>query len=212
MSTTLTDLNICNRALLLLGTKKVQSITGDLTDYRAQLCQELYALKREEWLTEHPWRFNMEQAQLTKDATAPVKEWANRFELPDDGITNEPYAVFNTSGVDATPLAATARWEVFNEFLHTNDTEIWIDYQIDVKEKFWPVWFQKFCIFDLASELAFPITDQQNVADNWAVRARGTPSENGQGGAFGQAMWMNNQMVGSVGIQSDDLLAVRHGG
>ena len=89
MSTTLTDLKICNRALLLLGTKKVQSIEGDdLADYRAQLCQEIYALKREEWLTEHPWRFNMEQVQLTADATDPVKEWSKRFELPDDGVTN----------------------------------------------------------------------------------------------------------------------------
>lgn len=212
MATTLTDLQICNRALLLLGTKKVQSITGDVTEYRAQLCQEIYALKREEWLTEHPWRFNMEKVQLDLDATAPVNEWQKRYELPCDGITNEPYAVFNTSSVGAIPLPATHRWEIFNDFLFTNENEIWIDYQINRDEGLWPVWFQKFAIFDLASELAFPITDQENTAEKWMIKARGTPGENGQGGAFGQAMWMNSQLVGSTGIYSEDLLDVRYGG
>ncbi len=212
MASKLTDLQICNRALLLLGTKKVQSITGDVTDYRAQLCQELYAVKREEWLTEHPWRFNMEQMQLTEDATAPASEWQRRFELPCDGITNDPYAVFNTGSINAVPIPATHRWEIFNDFLHTNETAIWVDYQIDINEKFWPVWFQKFCIYDLASELAWPITDQQNVAEQWAIRARGTPSEDGEGGAFGKAMWANSQLVGSTGIYSEDLIDARYGG
>jgi hypothetical protein len=206
----LTSLQVCNRSLLLLGANKVTAIDGSDTSYNALLCQELYSLKREIWLTEYPWRFNMRKVELAENGTAPKNEWTRRFDLPTNGITNEPHAVFNSDQVGCMALPATFAWEIFETYLHTNETEIWIDYQVDIDEASWPVWFVDFCVADLCAELAFPVTDQNNTAEYWRAKARGNPSEDGEGGLKGMATFKNSQLNGVGLVASDELLAVRY--
>jgi hypothetical protein len=205
----LTPLQVCNRSLLLLGANKVTAIDGSDTSYNALLCQELYSLKREIWLTEHPWRFNMQKVKLVR-GSAPLGEWTWTFALPTDGITNEPYAVFNSDQVGSQPLPANFAWEVFKTDILSNENDLWIDYQVDIDEASWPVWFVDFCVADLCAELAFPVTDQNNTAEYWRAKARGNPSEDGEGGLKGMATFKNSQLNGVGLVSSDELLAVRY--
>lgn len=75
---------IANRALQILGAKRIVSLTEDSRNARA-ISAAFEPVKRAE-LRKHPWGFAIKRVQLAADATAPLFTRSNAFPLPSDFI------------------------------------------------------------------------------------------------------------------------------
>lgn len=201
-----TDVSLCSRALVLLGAQTIGALT-DETD-RARVCANAYPGLRAALLSRHAWRFLMTKKQLTRDTEAPIGEWKYSYVVPGEALTGAPHAVF----FDANGRVGQAGHEVFGRRVYSNSEALFIDFTEQKSEAEWPPYFQQLVVYALMAEIAFAITDQQNTADFWHVKAFGLPSEAGQGGAFGEAVTIDSQGNVTPAVQSNDFINARAGG
>ena len=178
-----TDITICSDALVLLGAQPITSLT-DGSD-PADVCNRLYPDLKNHLLTVYPWSWSLKKVQLSKNATAPVNEWDNAFDLPNDMI-GSVIAVFDSSSSGIRPRRYG--WEIYGTQLFTNLDTIYIDYQATVIEASMPEYFIRFLRVALAAEIAIPITDQATKSDYFRAQAYGSPGESGRGGLLREAM------------------------
>jgi tryptophan-rich sensory protein len=78
---TITDAEIANNALCLLGVSPINSLSD--VSVQAQLADRLYSSTRDEVLLSHLWNFAMKRATLTA-TTAPTSGWSYAYTLPAD--------------------------------------------------------------------------------------------------------------------------------
>lgn len=76
--------DIANRALQLIGAKRIVSLSEDSRNARAANAAFEPVKKAE--LRKHPWGFAVKRAQLAASTTAPLFTRANSFPLPADFI------------------------------------------------------------------------------------------------------------------------------
>ncbi len=76
------DVEICNRALDLLGAERINAL--DETSVAARLCARNYGPARDAVLRDYPWNDAMARAVLAADAIAPPFGFARAFPLPTD--------------------------------------------------------------------------------------------------------------------------------
>jgi hypothetical protein len=75
---------ICSNALLQLGDRPIASFNEN--NDRTRLVSNLWESKMEKVLRIHPWNCATKQVILSPDSTAPVFDWASRFQLPTDWL------------------------------------------------------------------------------------------------------------------------------
>lgn len=200
-----TDVSLCSRALILLGAGEISSFE-DETD-RAAICRVAYPGIRDALLSKYPWDFLKEKKKLTRDSVAPIGQWAYSYVIPGSSLAGAPAAVFfNTTG-----KLAGAAYEIVGRRLYTDQAEVWVDQVVQKPESEWPAYFQQVVVYALCAEIAFAITDQQGVADAFHAKAFGSPSENGIGGAYGDAMTLDAQGDPDAGVRADAFLEARFG-
>ena len=85
-SSTWTDVDICNAALLRAGvTKRITSLLD--TDTLSALCNDEYSAIRDQLLEDHPWHFATKYDNIaSEDATDPDWYWTYRYALPSDCV------------------------------------------------------------------------------------------------------------------------------
>jgi len=78
------ETEICNSALIKLGSRRITSLDDDSKEGR--LCKEQYPKKRDDLLRAHPWNFAMKQVQLAEESTTPLTgfNFTHQFPLPQD--------------------------------------------------------------------------------------------------------------------------------
>ena len=102
---------IANRALQILGAKRIVSLTEDSRNARA-INAAFEPVKRAE-LRKHPWSFAIKRVQLAADATAPAFTKTNSFPLPSDFIRLlSPDPEVNFNDLD---------WNIEGQSIITND-------------------------------------------------------------------------------------------
>lgn len=196
---------ICNRSLVLLGAGSISSL-DDETD-RALICRVSYPALRSAILSKHTWHFLNTKRELTRETSRPINEWAYSYVIPGGALAGAPNAVFfGPSG-----RLGERSYEIFGRRLYTDAERVIVDQVEDKPESEWPAYFQHLMVYALCAEIAFAVTDQQSVADNWMVRAYGTPQEAGFGGAFGEAMTLDAQGSPQPGIRADAFVNARAG-
>jgi len=77
-------IEICNRALQLLGANSIASLTANSTEARE--CSRAFDIVRDAELREHPWSFARKRVSLAASSTTPAFEYANAFPVPSDFI------------------------------------------------------------------------------------------------------------------------------
>jgi hypothetical protein len=75
------EADIANRALQMLGAKRIVSLTDDESK-NARACNACYEILRDSEIRLHPWNFAINRAELAADATAPAFGRARAFQLP----------------------------------------------------------------------------------------------------------------------------------
>lgn len=177
-----TKLSICNDALLMLGASTLSSF-ADGTD-EAQIADRLYDDVLGLILMQYPYSWSIRKVRLAQLADAPINEWKYKYQLPGD-ILGNPKAVFLTSAVGGLPVRD---FEIYAAGLYTNYASVWIDYQYQPDEAFFPPYFVKLLRTALAAEFAEPITDQITKGQYYHGLAFGSPGENLRGGLCRVAM------------------------
>lgn len=200
-----TDISICSRSLVTLGAQPISSFLASEGD-TAVICANVYPGLKEGIMSRYQWRFLMKKKVLTRDSEAPVGEWLYSYILPGDAL-GLPHAVFSSSSQNK----AEGNFEIFGRRIFCNFETVIIDYTADLKEESWPGFFVDLMVKALCSEIAFAVTDQQNVADLWSMKAYGTPSEGGVGGAMGDSMSIDAQGNGTPGITNTAFVDARSG-
>jgi hypothetical protein len=199
-----TGISICSDALIMLGAKPISSF-NDGTD-ESNTCDRLYSDVRDMTLSMYPWSFAYKKVKLSQLITTPTTEWKYEYQLPGDRLGN-PRAVFTSNNVYARPIK---EWEIIGDKLMTNETTIYIDYPYQTPEFAMPQYFVQLLKYMMAWHLSYPITEQQDKTAYWQGVAIGSPSENGRGGYFRQAMNMDSFGQPSQVIDDFSLIAVRY--
>jgi hypothetical protein len=78
------DVDICNSALIKLGSERINALTDD--NKRARLCQEQYPKILKRVLRSHPWKFGITRSKLSPITHTPEFGSENYFEQPLDCI------------------------------------------------------------------------------------------------------------------------------
>ena len=182
-----TDVKICNKALLLLGSSSITSFSNGPP--QASACSTLSPDIQKTTMGMYPWSFSVAKAQLNRETATPNNEWTYQFTLPNDMLNGVPRAV-RTSGSAGASLYKN--WEIAQSaagsaVLMTESTTIYIDYQKSVGETLMPHYFVQLLGYQMAWHLAEVITDQTTKSQYWREVALGTASENFRGGYFRQA-------------------------
>lgn len=180
-----TDISICSRALVTLGANPISSFNEGDT---GRICSNVYPGLRDGILSRFPWRFIMTKKSLTRDAAAPAGEWSYSYIIPGDAL-GLGHAVFRNS----SDKISTKDFEIFGRRIYTDEETLILDYKARTSEGEWPAYFTDAMVQCICAEIAFAVTDQQNVAADWNVKAYGTPGENGMGGALGDALAADGQ-------------------
>lgn len=204
MGVILTDVKLCNKAMIRLGVDQFDSFT-DGTDAGA-VCGETYPDLVKALLGMNDWRFATGKRQLARLTAAPVSEFKYAFQLPSDYIAG-PFAVF-INGDAGAPIFKD--WKIFEDKLYTDVETIFINYRFKPSESKYRPWFTELAVLALAAAVAPTLTDSAKLAIEYNERAFGVPSDNYRGGWYSVASSLNEEESDDVVLQIDnDLIKER---
>lgn len=143
---------VCNLALLKLGSDTITSISEDTK--QARLCNSIFNMMRDEVLRQHPWNFAMARAQLVNDVNdSPDFEFKYQFEVPDDFLRlirlNDDRGRFKLEGSYILTDAATL------DIIYISQME---------DPTAWDPLFREAFATRLAAEISFGITGSNSLA------------------------------------------------
>lgn len=76
------SVDICNEALLLVGSRKINSFEDETVE--ARLCKSQYPLSKAFLLRKHPWNFAIKRAILARVSGTVIFGWDYQFQKPND--------------------------------------------------------------------------------------------------------------------------------
>jgi len=178
------NLEIANRALVLLGEEKIASLAG--TDDTSIIANGLYEPLIVSLFGKFKWRFARTRVALVA-GSAPINQWSGSFDLPvlNTDRVGAPLAFYSTDSLNAAP---TTDYELIGARVETNHTALWCLYTKRQDETLWPETFARFAAHAFAAEIAEPITQQKTLTDRFKLLAFGTESDHFRGGMFREAM------------------------
>lgn len=142
-------IQLASNALLLLGHDPISSFTESTAG--AQIASNLYETTYKSLLTQHRWRFASKQAIASRLAGTPINEFTYQFQIPSDCL----YLIRTT----------TENYEVFEDRIFANVSELNIEYIFRIPENRLPPYFAKAFEFFLAAQFAIPITGSLEKAN-----------------------------------------------
>jgi hypothetical protein len=149
------DVDLVNRALLLVGAAPITALTE--SSLSARIATACFADVRDALQTEWEWNFNQfRSSTLTQEATTPSFGWSYRFALP-----NDPYCL----RVLAMSEEDSYSWVVEARYLLTDYNAPKLRYLGRVTDiGVWSAGFKRAFPYHLAHAMAYPLTHSINVA------------------------------------------------
>lgn len=172
------DTNVCNMALVELGANTITSLTDGSEN--AVRCNAIFGVTRDATLEAHDWSFARKRESLTKLAQAPVFEFDNAFQLPNDCLkplyTDDdlsdgwPYRV--PPSVQSVWVSLEhKRWQIEEGRRLLSDRES-VDLIFTARQDSpdnWTRMFMETVVAHLAFRLAYPITRSIQAKRDWAA-------------------------------------------
>lgn len=154
----MTDVDICNLALLDLGQPAISAIGESSKAGRAFAVA--YEPTLQELLRDHPWNFARKRETLAADPIAPAFDWDNRFKLPTKCVR-----VLEVND-------ALTKYKIEGRYLLVNDDAPDVIYIERVDEsEFDPLFASAFAAV-LAARLCIHITDNATAQQGLLAVAR----------------------------------------
>ena len=139
---------IVNNALAELGQTALSGLTDNVL--AAEVQATVYDSVYEGLLAGVPWRFATRKAQLSREVSVPLNEWAYQFLLPAQCLR-----VIRTY--------PTMNYEIYEMKLFANSTEVAIDYIHKVTEAGLPPPYAVALQLELAARMCMPITQDADL-------------------------------------------------
>ena len=158
MGTTVVD--ICNSALLKLGSAPLMSIEEDTREGR--LCRAQYTKLKTALLNEHPWSFAKRRIKLNRDVDEPEFGFDAQFLLPADFLrVIDIYA--SQKGFDALPAQD---WLVEGDYVLSNAQVLYMVYITDeAKESRFSASFSELLSLRLAMDICYVLIQDKTLYD-----------------------------------------------
>lgn len=196
MSAVSSDIDVCAKALVLLGSKPISSMTGG---DKETSCSLLYPMTKESLLSSYPWKFSTAKVQLARLATAPLTSFKYQYGLP-SGRIGDPHAYYRSPAEGEEPFL---NWKVQGNAVMCDEEIVYCDYTFDVPEARFAPYFVNLIVLAMAAVLALPVTRDQSKADFYRLLAYGSPAENEQGGAWLAATNADAKGQTNIALHSD---------
>lgn len=158
----ITSIDICARALVLIGAEPITSFSDGTTE--ARVASNLYADTVRDMLARHRWRFASGQSQLSRLTAVPGGRWDAAYQLPSDLLIL--HAVTVADNVIA--------YDRYQDMVYCNagpDDAVIADYTFQADESLWPPTFVTAVEFQLASIFAYSVAAQEQLSDLMEKRA-----------------------------------------
>jgi hypothetical protein len=157
-----TDIDICARALILIGASPITSFDDGTTE--ATVAANLYEDTVRDCLSRHRWRFSSGQVQLSRLTAAPDARWDAAYQLPSDLL------LLHNVTVTDDPIA----YDRYQDMVYCNATVedvVYADYSFRATEDLWPPYFVTAVQYQLASIFAYSVAAQEALSDLFEKRA-----------------------------------------
>jgi len=157
--------DICNSALNLLGASTISALTDDTKN--ARLCNQRYEPVRNRIFRSHPWNCLIKRVQLAQDSDAPVIEFANQYTLPTDCLR-----VLKIHNGTTDSVASALEYKIEGRKIKTNEGTVYLVYvALDTDPNNYDAYVQEAISHQLAADIAYAVTNNATLANNYMSRA-----------------------------------------
>lgn len=178
------DIDIASQAMGLLRANTISSFDEGTNE--ADISKLYYGDFAQDILTRYPWSFATKKRRINQ-TTSPLNEWRYAHIIPAEAL--RVWAVYNSGAVGAKPIN---NYDIQapdgSRVIMSNNPDLWLEYTVYTAESNWPGYFTHFAIHAFAALTAMPVTDDENLANYFSVKAYGNPSEGGNGGKYAKAV------------------------
>ena len=157
--------DICNSALNLLGASTISALTDDSKN--ARLCNQRYEPVRNRVFRGHNWNCLIKRVQLAANSTDPVMEYAKSYALPSDCLR-----VLKIHNGTTDSIASDLDYKIEGKNIVTDETTVYLVYiALDTDPNNYDVYLREAISHQLAADLAYAITNNATLANNYMTRA-----------------------------------------
>ena len=157
--------NICNSSLNLLGASTISALTEDTKN--ARLCNQRYEPVRNRVFRSHNWNCLIKRVQLAANSTDPVVEYAKSYALPSDCLR-----VLKIHNGTTDSIASNLDYKIEGRNLVTDQTTVYLVYiALDTDPNNYDSYLREAISHQLAADLAYSITNNATLANNYMARA-----------------------------------------
>lgn len=157
-------IDIINSGLLMVGANIITSLDDETKE--AVVANRFYGTTYRSLLQQSKWRFSLDQTQLAQLQQTPKYGFDHAYQLPSDNLR-----VISVKG--------SPDYEIYGDFLYTDEDEVYITYQFEPAEDDLPDYFIRALEYKLAEVFAVPLLDDldkvstyNSLASDEVVRAR----------------------------------------
>ena len=157
--------NMCNSALNLLGASTISALTDDTKN--ARLCNQRYEPVRNRVFRSHAWNCLHKRVQLAQNSTAPVVEYSHAYALPADCLR-----VLKVHNGTTDSIASSIDYKLEGKNIVTDEGTIYLIYiALDTDPNNYDAYLRESISHQLAADLAYAITNNATLANNYMARA-----------------------------------------
>ena len=157
--------DICNSALNLLGASTISALTDDSKN--ARLCNQRYEPVRNRVFRSHAWNCLTKRAQLAQDSSTPVVEYSYQYTLPSDCLR-----VLKIHTGSADSISSDIDYQVEGRKIKTNQGTVYLVYVALITDpNEYDTYLQESISHQLAADIAYAVTNNATLANNYMTRA-----------------------------------------
>ena len=157
--------NMCNSALNLLGASTIAALTDDTKN--ARLCNQRYEPVRNRVFRSHAWNCLHKRVQLAQNSTAPIVEYDHAYALPSDCLR-----VLKIHNGSTDSIASALDYKLEGRNIVTDiDTVFLIYIALDTDPNNYDTYLRESISHQLAADLAYAITNNATLANQYMTRA-----------------------------------------
>ena len=157
--------DMCNSALNLLGASTISSLTEDTKN--ARLCNQRFEPIRDRVFRSHNWNCLIKRIQLAQDSTGPVVEYTYGYTLPTDCLR-----VLKIHNGSTDSIKSALDYKIEGKNIVTDQTTVYLVYiALDTDPNNYDSYLREAISHQLAADLAYAITNNATLANNYMARA-----------------------------------------
>ena len=157
--------DIANSALNLLGASTISAFTDDSKN--ARLINQRYEPVRNRVFRSHAWNCLHKRVELAQNSTAPVVEYSNAYALPSDCLR-----VLKVHNGTTDSIKSAIDYKLESRNIVTDEGTIFLIYiALDTDPNNYDTYLQESISHQLAADLAYAVTNNATLANNYMTRA-----------------------------------------